>query len=210
MEIVLKFVSSGTTETIKTDVLIVGTGPLGSTFARILAQDGRKVVMVDSGPQLSSRPGRHMLNSFVHQQMTNLFNDVIQGHLQTISVPQHSTYMPELSPYAYWAPTQRTNFENPNQNPTKNLPHAAATYAVGGMFTHWTGTAPRQYLPERTPMIGAGEFEKLYTIAEKYLNVHNEGFESPLNDIVTRRLQDRIGKIRCRFDMDSFSATLEV
>ena len=189
---VLKFVSSGKADSIKTDVLIVGTGPLGCTFARILAQDGRKVIMIDSGPQLSARPGRHMLNSFINQQMTNLFSNVIQAHLQTISVPHHSTYISELSPYAYWAPSQRANFENPRQDPSKNLPHAAATYAVGGMFTHWTGTAPRQYPPERTPLISAEEWARLYPIAEKLLNVHHGGFESPLNDIVTRRLQERL------------------
>ncbi len=183
---------SHSTDDLKTDVLIIGSGPLGSTYARILAMDGRNVTMIDAGPQLDRRPGRHMLNAFVHQQMTNLFNDVITGHLQTLSVPTHSTYNSELSPFAYWTDTKGSNYENPNQDPTRNMPHAAATYAVGGMFTHWTGTAPRQYTPERSPLISPQDWDKLFDIAEKFLNVHNTGFESPLNTIVMRRFQERL------------------
>ena len=183
---------SNSTGDLKTDVLIIGSGPLGSTYARILAMDGHKVTMIDAGPQLDRRPGRHMLNSFVHQQMTSLFNDVITGHLQTLSVPAHSTYNSELSPFAYWADTKGSNYENVKQNPSRNMPHAAATYAVGGMFTHWTGTAPRQYVPERSPLISPQEWDKLLDIAEKFLNVHNTGFESPLSDIVMRRFQERL------------------
>jgi len=184
---------SNKTNDLKTDVLIIGSGPLGSTYARILAMDGHKVTMIDAGPQLDRRPGRHMLNAFVHQQMTSLFNDVITGHLQTLSVPVHSTYNSDLSPFAYWADTKGANYENPNQDPTKNMPHAAATYAVGGMFTHWTGTAPRQYPPERSPLISPEEWDDLIDIAEKFMNVHNTGFESPLSDILTRRFQERLG-----------------
>ena len=184
---------SNRTDDLKTDVLIIGSGPLGSTYARILAMDGHEVTMIDAGPQLDRRPGRHMLNAFVHQQMTNLFNDVIQGHLQTLSVPIHSTYNSELSPFAYWADTKVSNYENPNQDRTKNMPHAAATYAVGGMFTHWTGSAPRQYPPERSSLISPQEWDKLFDIAEKFMNVHNTGFESPLSDILMRRFQKRLG-----------------
>ena len=100
---------SNRTDDLKTDVLIIGSGPLGSTYARILAMDGHEVTMIDAGPQLDRRPGRHMLNAFVHQQMTSLFNDVIQGHLQTLAVPIHSTYNSELSPFAYWANTKGSN-----------------------------------------------------------------------------------------------------
>ncbi len=190
---VLRFRSASTDEPTHTDVLVIGTGPLGSTFVRILAADGRKVTMIDAGPQLGRRPGRHMLNAFVHQQMTNLFANVIEGHLQTLSVPTHSTYNSELSPFAFWAESKQANYENPLQEPTKNMPHAAATYAVGGMFTHWTGSAPRQYPPERSNLIAPDEWEKLFGIAEKFLNVHKDTFQSPLSDILIRRLQERLG-----------------
>src|SRR6266700_3818319 len=41
------------------DVLIVGSGPIGATFARVLSESvlTAKILMVDVGPQLTSRPG---------------------------------------------------------------------------------------------------------------------------------------------------------
>jgi heterodisulfide reductase subunit A-like polyferredoxin len=46
-------------ETLEVDVLIVGSGPVGSAFARKLVEAGRSVYMVDAGPMLSKRPGEH-------------------------------------------------------------------------------------------------------------------------------------------------------
>ncbi len=52
---------------IVTDVLIIGSGPIGSTYARFLAGEGKKVAMIDAGPQLSARPGAHQLNAVRYQ-----------------------------------------------------------------------------------------------------------------------------------------------
>ncbi len=56
-----------TTKNVETDVLIIGSGAIGATYARLLVNHGKKVTMIDSGPQRSTRPGWHLLNEFRYQ-----------------------------------------------------------------------------------------------------------------------------------------------
>lgn len=84
------------------DVLIVGSGPLGSTFARKLIEDGdMKVLMIDAGAQLSAEPGWHLKNSFLYQRDVNLFTGVIKGHLHPLSVPTNKTTVTTLDPGSF-------------------------------------------------------------------------------------------------------------
>ena len=85
----------------KVEVLIVGSGPLGSTFARKLVEGGMKVFMIDAGAQLSSVPGAHLKNSVLYQRDVNLFTGVIKGHLQPLSVPTDESGVPTLDPGAF-------------------------------------------------------------------------------------------------------------
>ena len=84
------------------DVLIVGSGPLGSTFARQLVDNSRmKVLIIDAGAQLSAEPGWHLKNSFLYQRNVNLFTGVIRGHLHPLSVPTNESAVPTLDPGAF-------------------------------------------------------------------------------------------------------------
>lgn len=81
------------------NVLIVGTGPLGCTFARKLIDGGmEKVLMIDAGAQLSPEPGAHLKNSFLYQRNVNLFTGVIKGHLRPLSIPPDKSAVPTLDP----------------------------------------------------------------------------------------------------------------
>ena len=46
------------------DILIIGSGPVGATFARILSEQkpDAKILMVDAGPRLTARAGQHIKN----------------------------------------------------------------------------------------------------------------------------------------------------
>lgn len=88
-------------ETIRTDVLIVGTEPLGCTFARKLVEGGMRVFMIDAGAQLSPEPGAHLKNSFLYQRNVNLFTGVIKGHLRPLSIPPDDSAVPTLNPGAF-------------------------------------------------------------------------------------------------------------
>lgn len=45
-------------DTLHVDVLIVGSGPAGCTYARKLVEAGRSVYMIDMGAKLSPGPAR--------------------------------------------------------------------------------------------------------------------------------------------------------
>ena len=69
--------------TIETDVLVIGTGPIGCTFARLLVEKGdRDVLMIDAGGQLSERPGEHLKNAFIYQRDIDRFTPGRSGALE--------------------------------------------------------------------------------------------------------------------------------
>lgn len=61
----------GSKNVIETDVLVVGSGPIGATWARKIVDAGFKVTMVDIGEQYASLT-QHYLNlstSYRHDQV---------------------------------------------------------------------------------------------------------------------------------------------
>ena len=94
-------------ETIQVDVLIVGSGPLGCTFARKLHEKGRSIFMVDAGAKLSEIPGWHLKNSYLYQRNVNEFTGVIASHLHKFSVPPNKSSVPTLDPGAYQVDPQK-------------------------------------------------------------------------------------------------------
>src|SRR6266545_100829 len=83
------------------DVLVVGSGPAGCTYARKLVEGGRSVYMVDMGARLSRRPGEHLKNAFLYQRDLDLFAAVIRGHLHVLSVPANDQPMLTLDPNSF-------------------------------------------------------------------------------------------------------------
>src|ERR671921_794868 len=104
---------------VSADVLIVGSGPIGATYARILVEAGRSVLMLDAGAQLTAVAGAHMRNHHVYQHNKNNFEDVVSGNLQLYSVPSQSGYEDTLDRVAFWARSDKAfNYHNPKQDPT--------------------------------------------------------------------------------------------
>lgn len=180
------------TENLEVDVLIVGSGPVGSTFARKLVEAGRSVYMVDTGAQHSPRPGEHLKNSFLYQRNVDLFASVIRGHLHNLSVPTNDQPVMTLDPGAYHINKNKfsgfsLNNQNPEQDPETNLPGAGVTYAVGGMTTHWTCATPRHHPTlERSDIYSDAEWNRLYDEAEKLLNTHKHEFDDSIRHVMVR------------------------
>lgn len=167
-----------------TDVLIIGSGAVGATFARLLVRAGYKVTMVEAGKQLSDRPGEHLKNSFRYQQEPNMFSDTIASQLEVYSVPE--SFLP-------WAKSNvRANFENPEQKVLRNMPVASTAYAVGGMLTLWTASTPDPEPFERADFIPDEDWTRMLAIAKRLLNVHMNVFEhSFLGRVVREQLSQK-------------------
>src|SRR5271166_6366730 len=88
-------------ESLHTDVLVIGSGPIGATFARKLVDAKRKVFMIDAGAMQSPRPGEHLKNAFQYQRNIDLFVNVIKGHLQVLSIPTNKQPVPTLDPGSF-------------------------------------------------------------------------------------------------------------
>ena len=86
---------------IKTDILVIGSGPVGSTFARVLVENGRNVLMVEAGPYTSRRPGWHLKNSYVYQRDFNSFTGLISSHLHDSSVATSNKPTITLDPSSF-------------------------------------------------------------------------------------------------------------
>jgi pyranose oxidase len=179
-------------DTLHVDVLIVGSGPVGATFARKLVETGRSVYMIDAGQKYSRRPGAHLKNSFLYQRNLNQFSSVIRGHFCQLSVPTSTQPVLTLDPGAFRVdydtyPGFIHNNQNPDQHPFTNLPGAGVTYAVGGMATHWTCATPRHHPSlERSSIYSDQEWDRLYREAETLLNTHRHEFDNSIRHTVVR------------------------
>ena len=79
--------------------------------------------------------------------------------------------------------------QNPDQSPYDNLPDAAATYAIGGMATHWTAAVPRQHPDiERTKIINEDEWKELYKESEKLLKKNDKLFDNSIRNTIVREV----------------------
>ncbi|WP_328875625.1 pyranose oxidase [Streptomyces sp. NBC_00287] len=187
------------------DVLIIGSGPVGCTFARRLVEAGKNVLMIDAGAQLSRRYGEHLKNSYLFQKNIDLFVSVIKGHLLPLSTATNREPVLTLDPSAFsYDPDKYAGFSLRNQNPEQrkhlNLPAAAATYAVGGMATHWTCAIPR-FHPEverrhagQNYPIDEKDMNRLYDEAESLLARSTSVFSASARHLLVKRVLRRAGE----------------
>lgn len=131
-----------------TDVLVVGSGPLGTAAARRLAEHGRSVLILEQGPAITDPPASHVRNAPRFQTDPDAYLEIATEHL---------TYFDSAAP-------------------RDSLPGAAVTNVHGGQGTIWTNLCPRGDAP--WDALTVAQWDEYYRIAETYLGVQYEWFET--------------------------------
>jgi choline dehydrogenase-like flavoprotein len=163
------------------DLLVVGSGPVGATFARIVSErlPQARILMVEAGPVLTDPPGLNLKNLDDEEQL-RLARERSQGPPQApvdVGIP-----MVEGTVTA----RQGTHLLEPG---SAGMPAAAASTCVGGMGAHWTCATPRPYGSERVPFVPAAELDAALGEAERLLATTSLAFaESPQGATIRARL----------------------
>jgi pyranose oxidase len=177
--------------------LIVGSGPVGSAFARVLLESHPdvRVIMFEAGPQLTEVPGESVRN-IPDADEKALARERSQGPLsgsyrETLGLPGDVVVE---GMFTARQGTYLLDFGGPGSAHAETFPAAAAATNVGGQGAHWTAAIPRPAFSERIQFIGDEEWEELMEVAEKFLHKQSAAFaDSALGGAIRSLLDEEFG-----------------
>ena len=160
-------------------VAIVGSGPVGSAYARVILESHptARVVMFEAGPQLTEKPGESVRNIADPAEKARA-REVSQGpqsgeHRETLGIPE-GTVVEGM--FTAREGTHLLDFGGSGSAHAPQFPAAAASTNVGGMGAHWTCATPRPTGSERVDFIDDAEWSRLIDDAERLLHVQSAAF----------------------------------
>jgi len=178
-------------------IAIVGSGPIGSAYARVLIEQhpGARVVMFEAGPQLTGIPGESVRN-IQDPEAKAQAREKSQG-------PQAGAYraalgIPEATVtegmFTARQGTHLLDFGGPGSAHAPSFPAAAAATNVGGQGAHWTCATPEPAFSEKIPFIPEEEWESLMAQAKGLLHVQGEAFaDSAVGGAIRSLLDEEFG-----------------
>lgn len=176
----------------RADVVIIGSGPIGSAFARtIIDSSDLTVLMVEAGPKITEPAGRHVrtIADVAEREAAQIASQGPSGF--RYDVPDRS---PARSDNA-GALTARPGTYLVSSDPAARvdgLPAAAESCNVGGMGAHWTCAAPVPGEGERIPFLARELFDDAFAQAGRLLGVTQTAFDdAPLGKEVRAVLAAR-------------------
>ncbi|WP_106403260.1 GMC oxidoreductase [Actinocorallia populi] len=171
------------------DVAIVGSGPCGAAYARILSErcPDATVAAFEVGPLLADPPGVHVKNIADPDERAlaqrrsegpaplaaDTSTDTMDGYAdESFRLVRPGTFL------------LATGYRQPGED---GLPGAAMSSNVGGMGAHWTGACPRPGDSERIAFLP--DLDELLAEGERLLSVDTHAFDdAPFADEVRKRL----------------------
>lgn len=181
------------TTTAHPTVAIVGSGPIGSAYARVILETHptAHVVMFEAGPQITERPGASVRNIADPEEKARA-REMAQG-------PQAGAFRESLGipagvvvegMFTARQGTHLLDFGGEGSAHAPTFPAAAAATNVGGQGSHWTCAIPRPAFSEKLPFIDDEEWEELVTTAEGLLHHQGAAFaDSPIGGAIRTLLE---------------------
>lgn len=181
------------------DVVIVGTGPAGAAYARILSEKrpDLRILQFDAGPIVSDPPGAHVKNLLDDESralaqrrsegpepdQTHSSTDTLDGYASDAArIVRAGTYL--LA-------------DGHRQGEQVGLPALAFSTNVGGMGAHWTCACPRPGESERIAFLA--DLDELLSEGERLLGVSADLMaNAPLAEVVRERLSQALDSRRTR------------
>lgn len=158
----------------RVDVLIIGSGPAGSTFARTIA-DARpeaSILMVEVGPSVSRLRGAHTSKMDEDERVPAMLAtqgpDVGRDRAEALAargldVQAFERALPAGLFFVDPAPELADG--------EVGLPAASMSSGVGGMALYWAASCPRPQESERVPFIPGAELDAALERAKALLDV---------------------------------------
>ena len=154
------------------DLVIVGSGPIGSAFARGVRDrlPQANIVVVEAGPRIAEPPGMNVRNFSGSERVRAQRQS--EGRLGS-----HASLAAGQEPAIVARPgTHLVALRPAGASLQDDMPAAALSTNVGGMGAHWTCAVPRPGGSERIDFLDPARLDAAYREAEKYLSATTEGF----------------------------------
>ncbi len=168
-------------------VLIIGSGPTGATYARLLTEQvpDVSVVMVEAGPVVSQPPGTNVKN------ITDPVEQAAARRASQGSAAAGISGIPAgVSVEGTITARDGTHLIGHAAEGSPGMPAAAVSTCVGGQGAHWTCATPRPIGSERISFLDDAEWEEHVSAAEQLLHVTTAAFgDSPQATAILTRVR---------------------
>ena len=171
------------------DVVIVGSGPAGSTYARMISDQAphATVLLVDAGPAITTPPGRHS-STIADAAERDRAKAMSQGPFESDGRPVEAAAADQEQPGLRG---DGLFLMSDGDADTRDFPAGSASSNVGGMGSHWACCCPRPSGTERIDCIPTGDLDRAFLQAERLLDVSAARFDTPVNGYV----RDTLGSV---------------